>query len=74
MNGLTGENRHLENKVVYAVYSQFEPSYKYEPQLQSLWSNEHSANIAAKALENRGIYDRVFVGHLQLDHEELYGN
>jgi hypothetical protein len=64
----------VENKVVYAVYSQFEPSYQYEPQLESLWSNEHTADIAAKALKNRGIYDFVYVTKLQLDHEELYGN
>lgn len=68
------ENLRLETKFVYAVYSQYEPFYKYEPSLESLWSNEHSADIAAKALENRGIYDRVYVSRLQLDNEELYGD
>ena len=72
MNVTNEESRHLEAKVVYAVY--YEMDSYYDPSLASLWTDEASANIAAKALQNRGIYNRVFVAKVQLDKEELYGD
>jgi hypothetical protein len=74
MNGLTGENRHSVSKVIYAVYTQFDPTYKYDEQLHSLWTTEESAKNQAKIIKGQGIYDVVWVTKLQLDSEELYGN
>lgn len=49
---------------VWAIYTQFEPTYKYEEALESLWSTEEKAIKEAKKIT---VTDHVTVQELTID-------
>lgn len=54
---------------IYAVYTQFYPTWKYEPELVSIWDNIEGAQKAAS--KERGT-DFVWIEELKLNQETVH--
>jgi hypothetical protein len=57
---------------IYAIFTQYEPTYKYEENLESIWSTLENATEEAKRLSKCSArYDWVTIKELALDENEL---
>lgn len=54
-------------KIIWGVYSRYEPTYRYEESLESIWSTKELAEEAAKKISEQ--YDHVNVRQMYLDTE-----
>ena len=54
-------------KSVYGVYTQYEPTHKYEEHLESVWSTKDLAQLEANSIEMTKHNDWVMVKEIQLD-------
>lgn len=52
---------------IWAVYTQFEPTHKYEENLENLWSTKELAIKSAQ--RHKKIHDYVWVQELNVDSE-----
>lgn len=58
-------------KKIWAVYSQFEPTWKYEETIESIWSTYGAALDAAENLP-KSSGDIVWVAPIMLDSESIH--
>lgn len=54
---------------MYAVFTQYEPAYKYDEALTSIWETKELAEAAAKKQTN---YDYVWVREVYINSEDMY--
>lgn len=57
---------------LYAVFTQFNPTWKYEEQLESLWTTKEKAIEEAMRTEHIKVMDYVWVQPLNVDKREMY--
>lgn len=55
---------------LYAVYTQWHPSYKYEPTLESIWADKDKALEAARTFKSM---DYVWVETIVANHGNISG-
>jgi hypothetical protein len=60
------------NKVVYGVFSQYEPTYKYDEKLESIWTNREDAEKEATRLKST--YDYTSIQEMYLNTECYWMN
>ena len=59
-------------ELVYAVFTQYEPSYKYEEAMESIWTDLESATEHANVLaKSTAKFDWVFIRPLALNQYDM---
>lgn len=60
----------MESKVVYGVYTQFEPTWKYDETLESIWSTRELAEAALTRISDH--MDHKWVNEIHVDSDCLH--
>lgn len=59
-------------KKLFAVYTQYEPTYKYEEDIVSIWENREDAILEAEQLAKLEINDYVWVQPVAINSNYLF--
>lgn len=57
--------------ILYAVYTQWYPTYEYEPTLESIWTTKHDAIISAEKIAKETRLDYVWIETLTANQDTL---